>query len=394
MTAPRVFQLRGMRFAHLIESDGPGGAERMLASLATELQAAGSHNVVIAPAAGEGWLSDELRGTGVKVELFRLDRPISPAFARWLTETLRRHRVTLAHSHEFTMAVYGAWAARRAGAAHVITMHGSRYYAGRWQRRIAMRAAATLSGSIVAVSQSLARHLSQDLWLSADRIVTIPNGARHRPVAKTSLRDELRLTGTDQLAVAVGNLYPVKGHAYLLEALALLAARVPRLHVAVAGRGELEEPLLARARALSVADRFHLLGLRSDIGNVLAAADVFVLPSLSEGVPLALLEAMMAAQPIVATAVGEVPTVLDGGRAGVLVPPQDAPALADALADVLADPTRAGRLGAAAAARAGEVYTLDAMIDRYVSLYAKSLVQTQSPNPQSESLEIVTPEAR
>ena len=102
----------------------------------------------------------------------------------------------------------------------------------------------------------------------------------------------------------------------------------------------------------------------------------------------------MAARPIVATAVGEVPTVLDGGRAGVLVPPQDAAALAEALANVLADPTRAGRLGAAAAARAGEVYTLDAMIDRYVSLYAKSLVQTQSPNPQSESLEIVTPEAR
>ena len=394
MKTSHAVRLRGMRFAHLIESDGPGGAERMLASLATELQAAGSHNVVIAPAGGEGWLAQELRGTGVQVELFRLDRPISGTFARWLTEMLRRHRVALAHSHEFTMAVYGAWAARRAGAAHVFTMHGSRYYAERWRRRIALRLAAALSGPVVTVSHSLAQHLRRDLWLRAARIVTIPNGARQTPVAQSSLRDELQLADTDRLAVAVGNLYPVKGHAYLLQALALLTARFPQLHVAIAGRGELADSLIAQARSLQITNRIHLLGLRSDIGNVLAAADVFVLPSLSEGVPLALLEAMMAARPIVATAVGEVPTVLDGGRAGVLVPPQDAAALAEALANVLADPTRAGRLGAAAAARAGEVYTLDAMIDRYVSLYAKSLVQTQSPNPQSESLEIVTPEAR
>jgi glycosyltransferase involved in cell wall biosynthesis len=365
--------LRGMRFAHLIESDGPGGAERMLASLATELQAAGSHNVVIAPAGGEGWLADELRDTGVQLEPFRLDRPVSRAFAHWLTETLRRHRVALAHSHEFTMAVYGAWAARRAGAAHVFTMHGSRYYAERWRRRIAMRIAAMLSGSVVAVSQSLAQHLRRDLWLRPDRVVSIPNGARLTPVAQSSLRDELQLASTDQLAVAVGNLYPVKGHAYLLEALALLAVRFPQLHVAIAGRGELERPLLARARALQVAERFHLLGLRSDIGNILAGADVFVLPSLSEGVPLALLEAMLAARPIVATAVGEVATVLDGGRAGVLVPPRDAGALVEALTAVLSNPAQARRLSEAAALHASQEYTLNKMTERYAALYVEVL---------------------
>ena len=391
MTTTQAASLRGARFAHLIESDGPGGAERVLASLATELQAAGSHNLVIVPAGGEGWLAQELRGTGVQVEAFRLDRPISPTFARWLAETLRRHRVTLAHSHEFTMAVYGAWAARRVGISHVFTLHGSRYYAGRWRRRIALRLAATLSDSVITVSQSLARHLRRDLWLSASRITTIPNGVRHTPVAQSSLRDELHLAGTDQLAVAVGNLYPVKGHAYLLEALALLAVRFPRLHVAIAGRGELEAPLLARARDLHVDDRFHLLGLRSDIGNVLAGADLFVLPSLSEGVPLALLEAMLAARPIVATTVGEVPTVLDGGRAGVLVPPGDAASLGGAMVGVLADPMHARGLGAAAAARAGEFYTLNAMIDRYVAVYAQCLPPARLPNPQRESLEITSP---
>ncbi|TMC72682.1 MAG: glycosyltransferase [Chloroflexi bacterium] len=362
--------LRGACFAHLIESDGPGGAERMLASLAAELQAAGARNVVFAPAGGEGWLARELSGTGVQIELFRFDRGLSPAFARWLADTLRRHRVTLTHSHEFTMAVYGAWAARGAGVPHVFTMHGSRYYAERLRRRVALRVAAALSGSVVAVSRGLAGHLRRDLWIRASRIATIPNGARLALVTQSSLRDELRLGPADQLAVAVGNLYPVKGHHFLLEALALLAPRFPRLHVAIAGRGDLEGPLRARAQALDVGDRFHLLGLRSDVGNVLAGADVFVLPSLSEGVPLALLEAMLAARPIVATAVGEVPTVLSG-RAGVVVPPGDAAALASALASILADPAQARRLSATAATRAAEEYTLDTMVQRYLALYAQ-----------------------
>ncbi len=379
MTASAVTRLQGVCIAHLIESDGPGGAERMVASLAARLQAAGLENVVIAPAAGEGWLARELQGTGVQVEPFHLDRPISPALARWLTDTLRRRGVALAHSHEFMMAVYGAWAARRAGIPHVVTMHGSRYYAGRLRRRAAMRVAAALSGSVVAVSQTLTRQLSRDLWLGASRIVTLPNGARPAPVTQCSLRDELRLGNADQLAVSVGSLYPDKGHGYLVDALAVLAERLPRLHIAVAGRGELEGPLRARAQALHVSDRFHLLGLRSDIGNVLAAADVFVLPSLSEALPLALLEAMLAELPIIATAVGEVPTVLAGGQAGVLVPPADAGALASAIAGVLSDPGLARRLSAAAASRAAAEYAFDTMVERYLALYTQLLAKGAGP---------------
>jgi glycosyltransferase involved in cell wall biosynthesis len=375
-------------FAHLIESDGPGGAERMLASVATRLQAAGTRNVVIAPAEGEGWLARELSGSGVQVESFRLERPFSPAFARWLGDLLRRHRVDLAHSHEFTMAVYGAWAARRAGIPHLFTMHGGRYYAERLRRRIALRVAATWSGSVVAVSENLSAHLRRDLWLRASRVTTIPNGARGTPGVRSVLREELNLANSDRLAVAVGNLYPVKGHAYLLEALGLLASRHPNLHVAIAGRGEREGELRARAKALDLGDRFHLLGLRADIGNVLAGADVFVLPSLSEGVPLALLEAMLAARPIIATAVGEVPTVLEGGRRGVLVAPGDAEALARALEDLALDPVRASRLSAAAAQRATEEYSFERMIERYVALYTTLLGAAHRADPVLQAREV------
>ena len=371
--------IRGARVAHLIETDGPGGAERMLAQLAGELQAGGCPGVAFLPAGQEGWLSRELAAAGIVVEYFQLDRPLSPKLAASLAAGFRRHRIDLAHSHEFTMAFYGAWAARRARVPHVITMHGARYYAGRLRRRVALRAAAGLSGGVVAVSQVLAGQLCRDLWMRPTRITTIPNGVRFDPLAESTVRSELALSPEDHLVVTVGNLYPVKGHRVLLDAAALLSSQHPNLHVAIAGRGELAAALAEQARELGLAGRLHLLGLRTDVANVLAAADVFVLPSLSEGLPLALLEAMCAARPIVASAVGEVPVALAAGAAGLLVEPGNATALAAALHRVLANRFEAQLLGKSAQARAAAEYGIARMVTRYAALYERLLCRRRDP---------------
>jgi glycosyltransferase involved in cell wall biosynthesis len=361
--------LHGLRIAHLIETDGPGGAERMVADLATELQRAGAQTLVVLPADREGWLSRQLADSGVAIEYFRLDRPLSFAFARWLTSVFRRHRVAIAHSHEFTMAVYGGWAAWRARIPHTITMHGNHYYAKRLRRRLALRASVSLGSRMVAVSEELRRHLGRDLWLATSRINTIPNGVRPAHVANSTLREELRLAPEDRVLLAIGNLYPVKGHRYAVEALALLRERDPKLHLLIAGRGELDDALRKQAEALGVVDRLHLLGLRSDIPNLLAAADVFVLPSLSEGLPLALLEAMFAGRPIVASDVGEIRNVLANGDAGMLVPAGDAPGLAAALATLLEAPTHAQELASRARHRAQLEYDVSRMVGRYAEVY-------------------------
>ena len=365
--------VRGLRIAHLIESDGPGGAEHVVAQLATAFQAAGAWNVAFLPAEGEGWLARQLEGSGVTVEYLRLDRPLSPGYARSLEHALRRHRVAVAHSHEFTMAVYGAWAARRAGIPHVITMHGGPYYAARLRRRVALRTAIAVSARTVAVSLPLARHLSRNLWIRPSRILTIPNGVRHVRPEQVTLRDELALRPADRLLVSVGNLYPVKGHLHLVDALARLAERHPQLHLAIAGRGELEGALATRARDHGLQGRVHLLGLRSDIPALLAAADVFVLPSLSEGLPLALLEAMFAGCPIVASDVGEVGVALAGGRAGVLVEPGHPEALATAIEGLLNDPNRARALAESAGRRAAAEYDVAQMSRRYLETYHQVL---------------------
>ena len=374
----------GLGIAHLIESDGPGGAEHVVAQLATALQASGARNVVFLPAHGEGWLARQLDGSGVAVEHFRLERPLSPACARSLQAAFRQRRIDVAHSHEFTMAVYGAWAAWRAGIPHVITMHGGRYYAGRVRRRLAMRAAIALSGRTVAVSTALARTMSRDLWVPPSRIAMIPNGVRGVRAERTTLRDELRLGPADRLLVAVGNLYPVKGHRHLIEALALLARRHSRLHVAIAGRGDTADALVACARERGLGERVHLLGLRSDIAAVLAAADIFVLPSLSEGLPLALLEAMFAGRAIVASEVGEVAVALAHGEAGVLVEPGNSAALAAALDRLLSDPIHARTLGERAARRATAEYDVSRMVSRYVGVY-EALLGRRRPSGRRPS---------
>jgi glycosyltransferase involved in cell wall biosynthesis len=369
MTALMSGSARGLRVAHLIETDGPGGAENVVVQLATALQEDGARNVVFLPENGEGWLGRQLEGTGVEIDHFHLEKPFSPLCSQLLAESFRRHCIDVAHSHEFSMAIYGAWAAWRAGIPHLITMHGKRYYLNHLRRRVALRVAMTFSARTVAVSETLTRTIAGDLWFPPSYIQTIPNGVQYVPPAKVTLREELGLSDEDTLTVSIGNLYPVKGHQHLIDALALIADRHPRLHMAIAGRGELEEPLRARAKSHGLETRVHLLGLRADVPAILAAGDVFVLPSLSEGLPLALLEAMFAGCPIVASDVGEIATALGHGDAGMLVEAGNPRAVASALDAMLSDRPRATAMGARAAARARAEYDISRMVRRYLDLY-------------------------
>jgi glycosyltransferase involved in cell wall biosynthesis len=366
----------GGRIAQLINTDGPGGAERVVAEVSTALQASGLDTVVFVPKDGEGWLERQLSGSGVTVEYCTIERPLSPASARTLADAFRRHRIAVAHSHEFSMGVYGAWASWLAGIPHVVTMHGGLYYAERLRRRLALRAAVAVSAETIAVSATCARDISRELGIRQSRIKMIPNGVRFVPPERVTLRDELGLRANDRLIVSLGNLYPVKGHAHLIEALARIADRHPAVHVAIGGRGDLADSLIDRARAHGLQGRVHLLGLRSDVAAVLAAADIFALPSLSEAMPLALLEAMFACRPIVASDVGDVRIALEQGSAGLLVPPGDDAALAAALDRLLSDAAEAHAFGDRAGRRARAEYDLSRMVDRYVDVYRSALERT------------------
>ena len=356
------------RIALMIECDGPGGAELMMLDLATELRARGHAVLPVNLAGGTGWLGDRFRAAGFAPTTFDLRRAIDLPAVRQLTSILRDFRADIVHSHEFTMAIYGAAAARRAGARHVITMHGGLYYSLAWRRRAALRWAARRSDALVGVSAATAGALRHHLGIGGARVHVIPNGIPLRTGARDRVRRELSIAPGEQLIVAVGNLYPVKGHAVLIEALATVRDR-GGWRLAIAGRGEEEPRLRAQAAAAGIGERVHLLGFRDDVADILAAGDLFAMPSLSEGLPLALVEAMSFGLPVVVSRVGGVPEVVTDDVEGLLVPPSDPAALASAIRALLDDPARRSRQGDAARTRARRDYAIGTMVDRYERLY-------------------------
>ena len=354
-----------------LESDGPGGAETMLLQFAEELRRRGHHVIPVGPARGHGWLGEQFRQRGFEPSTFEIRRPLDPGTVRGLARLFRSRAVELVHSHEFTMCVYCAVAARMVGIPHVTTMHGSQKMMNAARRRVALRLAFRMSRAVVAVSAATHEDLTRRLGLPARRVLTIPNGIRFTPGDRMRVRAELGLRPDELLIVAVGNLVERKGHGILLRALAALdrAGLPPTWHVAIAGRGELEQPLKALAAESGIGARTHILGHRNDVPDILSAADIFVMPSLWEGLPVAMLEAMFACKPVVASACSGIPEAIVSGTHGLLTAPGSETELAEALRMLLTSAELRERLASAGRARAEERYSVTGMVDAYERAY-------------------------
>jgi glycosyltransferase involved in cell wall biosynthesis len=355
----------------MIETDGPGGAEIMLLQLSEELRRRGHVIYPIGPAKGKGWLSGKLQAQSFDRKTFSLRRPLDWKMLRDMTRMLRELRVDVVHSHEFTMGVYGCAAARLTQIRHVITMHGDQGVTAAWRRRAALRWAFRNSAATVSVSEATARSMELKLGLRPRAMQVIRNGIRHRPGERERFRREIRIGDAEILILAVGSLRPNKGHRLLVDALAKLAddTELPAFRLAIAGVGSEQEGIERLAQEKGLGGRLSLLGQREDIPDLLAAADVFAMPSYSEGLPVALLEAMFASKAIVASSVGGIPGAVKSEREALLTPPGDASAIAEALRRLLLDPGQRTRLGAAAHREAESTFGIELMADAYEALY-------------------------
>lgn len=225
----------------------------------------------------------------------------------------------------------------------------------------------------IAVSESTKAYWARRTYLSRTRIVTVPNGVDpdqfSSPADPREARQRLGLPEGRLFVGGVGRLYRQKGFADLIEAVALLAKEYPNLSVAIAGDGPLRQALTARAAALGVSDRLHLLGYCPDVRTVYQALDVFALPSLWEAMPYVLLEAMATGLPVVGSSVAGVPEVIVPGESGFLSPPENPAALAAALRPLLDSPDLRCRMGQAARQRVVRRFSLDTMRERTFNLY-------------------------
>src|SRR3954467_13768017 len=164
-----------LRVATMLESDGPGGAETMMLRLSDALRARGHFVLPVGPAHGVGWLGDHFRRTGFTPEVFRLRWPIDPGCVSGLIRLFREYRIDVVHSHEFTMAVYGAAAARVIGLPHIITMHGGLTVCKALRRRVALRWAMRNSKQSVVVSNATRHQFARELGIAEDRLSVVPN---------------------------------------------------------------------------------------------------------------------------------------------------------------------------------------------------------------------------
>jgi glycosyltransferase involved in cell wall biosynthesis len=327
----------------------------------------------------------ELRQAGVAlVNVPALVREIRPLSDVWATVTLwrflRQERPSIVHTHTSKAGAVGriaAWFARVPVVIH--TPHGHVFYGyyGRVKSRLvclAERLLAKITDRIITLTDRGAQEHTQYGIARREKFATIPSGIALQafrsvhvdPVAK---RKELGLPPEDLIVGTVGRLVPVKGHAWLLKSVPRVLAEVPQACFALIGEGPLAEHLRQLAEELAISRRVMFLGARQDVPECLAALDLFVLPSLNEGMGLALVEAMAMGLPVVATRVGGIPDVVREGETGLLVPPGDEKALALAMLSLLRDPDRRRAYGEAAKRRVDERFDAASTVREVERLY-------------------------
>lgn len=365
-----------LRIAMMLESDEPGGAEMMVYRLSDELRSRGHTILPVGPERGVGWLGDMFRKSGFHTEVFNINRPIDPGCVRGLVRLFRDFRIDAVHSHEFTMAVYGTAATRLLGLPHIITMHGGLKVCKALRRRMALRWAMRASDYSVMVSRATQTQFSEDLGVKPSLFSVVPNGVPVRYGDPTGVRKEFGIAPHECVILAVGVLERHKGHQVLLDALVRLRTRNPesswRLVIVGGAGGEEHTSLLRYITEHGLSGRVHIVLNRNDVADLLSLSDVFVMPSRWEGLPMAVLEAMVAGKAIVASAIAGIPEAIISGREGLLVPPGEPAALADALEILLTQPHRRRELADAAGERARREFTVGVMADRYEALYAKA----------------------
>jgi glycosyltransferase involved in cell wall biosynthesis len=352
------------RITHVAQQLDTGGMERLLVEFARHADRTRFEPSFIAIGPGRA-VADELAACGCDVTVLAEPPGLRPTIAFRLARLFRARRVDVVHTHNTKPLLYAGPAARLAGVGGVVhTRHGRRHGATPRQD-LAFRWAARCADHVVCVSDDAARLCRGD-GVDPRVVCTVPNGID---------LERFPLAGSDPSgpAVFVGRLVADKGLATLLRAARAVAAARPTFRLAIAGDGPCAADLRALAADLGLAGVVDFLGAVRDVPGLLARGSLFVLPSLTEGMPLTVLEAMARGLPVVATSVGGTPEAVADGETGLLVPPGDAAALAGAVLRLHADPERARQMGLAGRRRAEARFDVRRMVSAYEALYRDAL---------------------
>jgi len=345
-----------------------GGAEEMVLNLVRHLPPRFEPHVCCIHDAGP--IGEEIRRTGARVSVLGLNPGIRRPHHVWaIRRYLRGVQPDIVHTFLLTASLYGRLAAILERVPIVIGTEVNIYEHKRLRHALAERLLMAGTDRIVASADAVRDFYIRQVHADPARVDVIYNAVDFSMATPTVDRAAVRaaagIPADAPVAGVIARLTKQKGHRFLFDALASNAS-LRDVHLMIVGDGDLRDELIAHAASLGVGSRVHFAGARRDLGNVLGAVDVFVMPSLWEGLPLSLVLAMGAGVPVVATAVAGIPEVVEDGRTGLLVRPGDAAELGSALARIFIDADLRHRLAAC-----GRAFVLPRFgVDRYVSSIA------------------------
>jgi glycosyltransferase involved in cell wall biosynthesis len=355
-----------------------GGAEVLAARLARGL--GDRFRMIFACLDELGTLGEELRGEGFPVEVLERRPGVDWGCSRRLRRFLRRENVGLVHAHQYTPFFYALLARFPFRRVPVLLNEHGRHQPDypRPKRMLFNRLALRRRDRVVGVGEAVRQALIQNEGFPAARVGVIYNGIDLAPFAepcpdRTVLRAELGLGANDLVLFQVARLDYLKDHATAIRTLEGVVAVRPDVRLVLVGEGPEQGKIEDLIRQKNLGANVRLLGLRKDVARLLSAADLFLLTSTSEGIPLTLIEAMAAGLPVVSTNVGGVAEVVEEGRTGLLAPSGDDAALAERVLRLAAAPDMRASMGAAGKERAYAVFSEKQMHGNYERLYREML---------------------
>jgi len=363
-----------------------GGTRRHLLDVVTHLDPARFQVSVACSVRRDPLFRDDialLRAKGIRVDIIPMRRALRPfsdlvALLR-LVRLMRRGGFDVVHTHSSKAGFLGRLAAKWVGVPCVVhTPHTFPFEMdvsplARWCYVRLERVAARFTDYMVCVCPSQ-RTVAESL-VGAARVAVIENGIAfpqyggHYAARRMQAKADLGIDPGNFVVGVVGRFAPQKGHAYFIDAARRVAERLPYVRFLLVGDGELREAIERQIVRAGLKDRFIIVGAREDGTDLLPSLDLVVLPSLWEGMPYALLEALAAGKPVIASCVGGMQDVIQDGVNGVLVPPRDPVALAEAMVKVLENPVLGSKIGDRARETVATRYRIEEMIERLSALY-------------------------
>jgi glycosyltransferase involved in cell wall biosynthesis len=373
-----------VKILHIISSGGMYGAEAVILNMSRTLNE-GSHTSVLGVFSNSSnpnlQLHEVAAKEGIESHLIHCKGQIDPTVIAGIRDLATRTSADIIHAHGYKADIYSYFALRRSSIPLISTCH-TWYDNNRLVTLYGMADRLVLRNyaAVVAVSDEVKQRLLK-AGVREDKIHLVRNGIDLRPFdnARPSLRND---STSDQSPIVglIGRLSIEKGVDIFLRAAARVLAELPSTRFVVVGEGPDRDKLESLIDELRIRQSVSMLGRRDDIPSVCASLDIMVSASRQEGLPIAVLEGMASSRPLIATPVGDVPTVVFDGRTGVMVPPEDPALLASAIVTLLRDPAQRKRLGDAARKLIEDEFSADRMTADYLHVYEKAA----SPGPPQE----------